>query len=681
MKAERNYDFRTRYCNVHPKKFPQPWPAPQKDELVLGKTVSILCDVTGAVAETALEDFRAYLKTAFGITSALGQEIGELVISLVSDGRYMARRVAVTERSIQIFASDQRGIAQALYDLEDAMTRRGAPYVKIGTTNREPLFSPRMTHSGIGLDLFTDEYLSACAHHGYDAVLVFMRDASHASHGKNEYDFNDLVTRAARYGIDVYGYSYIKNFTHPDEPGARQTFDRAYGDVFRAIPGLKGMVFVGESIQFPSKDPRANPLPRSQGTPDGIPDRRPRSGWFPCYDYAQWISLVRDSIRAVKPDADVVLWSYNWGRQDRDARLSLIRTLPTDISLLVTFEMFDLLDLGNSTAMVNDYSIAHIGPGTYFVSEAEAAKERGIPLYSMVNTCGRTWDFGVAPYEPFPWQWNQRHEKILEAREKYGLQGLMESHHNGFLPSFISMQAKEAFTQGGMDFDAYLEAWAKDLGGAQWEKVLEGMRHVDMSIRCYVPSDENQYGPYRIGPAYPFCLKTAIKKPNTADMHFGNVIYNVLNINIDPKQYDPYSIRIHDELRLHKQALGCTKEGLKILKRIQPKSEPLKRLTDLVEFLACCHQTAVNYKTFYILRAKLFSCGDRKALRRIADRIEKVCRQELQNVARTFPLVKRNSDFGYEPTMGYQCDEESLKWKQKHMQYVLQVEIPVYQKD
>lgn len=378
VRAECNYDFRARYCNVH-SNFPQPWPASQKDEMVLRKTVSIVCHVTGAVVETALEDFRDYLKTAFGITSASSQETGELVISLVSDGRYMARRVIVTERSIQIFASDQRGIAQALYDLEDAMTRRGAPYVKIGTTNRESLFSPRMTHSGIGLDLFTDKYLSACAHHGYDAVLVFMRNVSHASHGKSEYDFNDLVERAAKYGIDVYGYSYIKNFTHPDEPNARETFDRAYGDVFRAIPGLKGMVFVGESIQFPSKDPRVNPLPRPQGTPDGIPDRRPRSGWFPCHDYAQWISMTRDSIRAAKPDADVVFWSYNWGRQDREARLSLIESLPTDISLLVTFEMFDLLDLGNSTAMVNDYTIAHIGPGEYFVSEAEAAKKGESP--------------------------------------------------------------------------------------------------------------------------------------------------------------------------------------------------------------------------------------------------------------------------------------------------------------
>ena len=678
--TENNYDFRERYCKVHHRIPANVATEPQADELVLQKQLSIACHATGTVVETALKDFRSYLKTAFGITARITGDQGDIEIAPVTAGGYMERTITVDAARVTVAASDERGVAQALYDLEDAMNRRQAPYLPQGVTTKKPAFSPRMTHSGIGLDLFTDDYLSACAHHGYDAVLVFMRDASHAAFGAEEYDFNDLVERAAKYGIDVYAYSKIKNFVHPDEPHAKETFDRAYGDVFRKTPGLKGMVFVGESVQFPSKDPRANPLPHPQMPADGIPDKRPRSGWWPCYDYTQWISMTRDSIRAVKPDADVVLWSYNWGRQEKEARVALLETLPTDISLLVTFEMFDSLDLGNSVGMVSDYSVAHVGPGTYFVSEAEVAKRRGLRLYAMVNTAGRTWDFGVAPYEPFPWQWHARHEKICQAHEKYNLQGLMESHHFGFLPSFISQQAKEAFTEGGMEFSHYLESWAKLLAGDRWETVLEGMRHVDRSIHYYVPSNENQYGPYRIGPAYPFCLKAGIKKPNTPDMYFGNRIYNVLNLNTDSKRCDPYSLRVQDELRLHKQALACTKDGLRILKSIKNKSAKLKRLIDLVDFLAHYHQTAVYYKEFYILRAQLLCCKDRAAIGRIANRIARICRQEITNVERTIPLVQRNSDFGYEPSMGYQCDEESLRWKCKHMEYMLRSELGAYLK-
>jgi len=678
MQTEKNYDFRGRYCQVH-HRIPVQTP-PQAGELALGKQIGIACDAAGQVVKTALADFRKYLKTAFGITAFVTDEKADIAITPVTGGAYMERTVTVTAERVRVRASDERGVAQALYDLEDAMNRRRGPYLKQGVTTKRPAFSPRMTHSGIGVDLFTDDYLSACAHHGYDAVLVFMRDSTHAAFGADAYDFNDLVARAAKYGIDVYAYSKIKNFVHPDEPNARETFDRAYGDVFRAVPGLKGMVFVGESVQFPSKDTRANPMPHPQQPADGIPDGRPRSGWWPCSDYDRWISMTRDSIRAVKPDADVVLWSYNWGRQRKDARVALLESLPTDISLLVTFEMYDLLALGNSTGMVNDYTVSHVGPGEYFVSEAEVAKRRGLRLYAMVNTAGRTWDFGVAPYEPFPWQWHERHTQIRLAQEKYGLRGLMESHHFGFLPSFISQQAKEAFTEGGMPFEAFLESWARDLAGEQWQTVLAGMRHVDEAIRYYVPSNENQYGPYRIGPAYPFCLKAAIKKPNKPDMYFGNHIYNVMNLHNDVKRCDPYSMRVHDELRLHRQALRCTKEGLRILKTVKGKTVKCKRLVDLVDFLAHCHQTAVYYKQFYILRTQLLCCKDRAAVERTAERIGKLCRQELKNAESTIPLVKRNSDFGYEPSMGYQCDEEALRWKCKHMEYVLNVELPAYAK-
>lgn len=681
MRQEAPYAFRTECCRVHKRIYHWKDRQPGADELQLQDGVTISCSADGEVAMTALKDFRDYLKTAFGLKVQLQPDGG--VISLKLDPAmtdYMARKVTVTDTGVQLTAADERGLAQALYYLEDEMNRRQAPCLKHGTVEQKPAFSPRMTHSGIGVDLFPDEYLSACAHHGFDAILVFLRDTTHAGLRNVEYDFNDVVTRSAKYGIDVYAYCKIENFVHPDEPNARESFDRAYGDVFRAIPGLKGMVFVGESVQFPSKDERADPVPHPQMPADGIPTGKPRSGWYPCYDYAHWIAMARDSIRAVRPDADVVLWSYNWGRQPREPRLALLESLPTDISLLVTFEMFDRLDLGNSTGMVNDYSVAYVGPGEYFVSEAEVAKRRGLRLYSMVNTAGRTWDFGVAPYEPFPWQWHARHEKILEAREKYGLCGLMESHHFGFVPSFISMQAKQAFTVGGRDFEDYLEGWAKNLAGEEWETLLSAMRLVDESIRCYVPSNENQYGPYRIGPAYPFCLKGTFKKPNKPEMMFGNIIYNVVDIHRDSPDVSPYSIRVRDELRLSRQALKLNRLGLSQLRKIKRKTAELKKLIDLVEFLARNHQTAIHYKEFYICRAQMLASADPEQVNRLARRIEQVAHREIKNVEATIPLVQRNSELGYEPSMEYQCDEEGLRWKLKFMDYMLQVQLQPYKK-
>ena len=68
----------------------------------------------------------------------------------------------------------------------------------------------------------------------------------------------------------------------------------------------------------------------------------------------------------------------------------------------------------------------------------KVAKERGIKLYAMTNTGGRTWDLGTCPYFPFPNQWAKRFDEVNKARKNFGLTGLMESHHYGFVPSFIS---------------------------------------------------------------------------------------------------------------------------------------------------------------------------------------------------------------------------------------------------
>ena len=75
------------------------------------------------------------------------------------------------------------------------MNLREAPILRNRDEVREPLFSPRMVHSGWGLDQFPDSHLNAMAHHGFDSILVFARGVDHTTQGY--LDFNDLVERAA----------------------------------------------------------------------------------------------------------------------------------------------------------------------------------------------------------------------------------------------------------------------------------------------------------------------------------------------------------------------------------------------------------------------------------------------------------------------------------------------------
>lgn len=275
-----------------------------------------------------------------------------------------------------------------------------------------------------------------------DAILVFVKDVNVTTTGY--LDMNELIHRASKYGIDVYCYSYMKSLRHPDDPDAEEFYEGTYGNVFKNCPGFKGVILVGESVGFPSKDPHTTGtnFSNKSDTPTNL--LRPRD--YPCCDYPEFLELLKKVIRKYNPDADIVMWSYNWIFAPLEKRVELIERLPKDISFLATYEMGDFYSLDGIIEKTSDYTVSRVGPAPRFTAEADAAKRRGLKLYTMANTGGLTWDFGMIPYEPFPYQWQRRHDNMKKDYEERGLCGVMESHHYGFYPSFISELAKWNFT-------------------------------------------------------------------------------------------------------------------------------------------------------------------------------------------------------------------------------------------
>lgn len=218
----------------------------------------------------------------------------------------------------------------------------------------------------------------------------------------------------------------------------------------------------------------------------------------PCEDYPRWVETVKNAVRKYNSQADIVFWTYNWGWAPESDRIKLIEALPKDISLLVTYEMFEQFPIGNSMNNCADYTLAFAGPGRYFVSEAKAAAKQGIRLYAMSNTGGLTWDIGVIPYEPMPFQWIKRYKGLLEAHEQWELCGLMESHHYGFWPSFISDIAKRAFYGDEILTDIVTDVVQSYFGSNP--SVEQALAKWSEAITHYTPTDEDQYGAFRIGP-------------------------------------------------------------------------------------------------------------------------------------------------------------------------------------
>ena len=681
MKTEQNYDFRRELLMVHEPGLLAPNKLKSENELWLsdGATIRIDADAPEIIA-VAAEDFVDFLSVTMKTKAAVVTKgRGDVTVRLASAAgvdlgefaTYRGFRVEASVDGITVTAHDARGAAQALYYIEDLMTFAGAPCLTYGKTEKRPLYTPQMVHSAYDMDAFPDEYLARIAHEGRDAILVFTKGVNMTPAGP--LDFNDLIRRAARWGIDVYAYSYMKSGMNPEEEGAEAYYDELYGTLFRECPGLKGVTLVGESVGFPTKDPRA--AAPGETAIDGIPTGKVHSGFYPCEDYPVWINLLKKVIRKYKADADIAFWTYNFTWRSEEERVRLIKSLPTDISLLVTFERFELLKVGASKLVSQDYTLSFVGPSHIFASEAKAAHERGIRLYAMTNTGGKTWDFGTAPYEPMPYQWMRRFDAMYAAKANWGLSGIMETHHYGMYPSMISKLAKHAFLYPTEPYEEVLKnILASRYGKENVAAVDEALRDFSEAINHLTPTKADEHGALRVGPAHPLNLFAQIKIPADKDAHFGNRIWYP-HVYTTGGWQSLHSLRVRDEMASMQMMVEHMEKGLARLYAIPNPNHALLRRTGLGQFISNTVKTCVAAKKMYILDARLRASGDPEEILAIADEIEEVVKADRKVAEDTIPIVERDSSLGYEPSMHYMTDKWHLEWKLRHSDFVLNTEL------
>ena len=135
----------------------------------------------------------------------------------------------------------------------------GALVVALAFAGEAGGFSPRMVHSGVGQGQYPDGYLEQIAASGIDSVIVNVTDPLTGAYAGGTEDLSSLIRRAAAKGIGVYAYAdfpVLSEKFHPAEPGAREWYDKIYGGFVKNYPGLKGLIFVGESVAFPYHDHR-----------------------------------------------------------------------------------------------------------------------------------------------------------------------------------------------------------------------------------------------------------------------------------------------------------------------------------------------------------------------------------------------------------------------------------------
>ena len=665
--AEEEYAFRERLEVVHESNRRDMKLRPAADEFVFGDGLVIELPASSTpFMRRVARDFADYLAESMGVSARVafnGFSGGKNVLAarrlcdLPQGERTLKERsysVETDADGVKLVGFDERALAQAFYHLEDMMNLRRAPFLKHGRRVRTPRFAVRMTHSGYGNDIFPEAHLNAMAHAGMTAILVFLDDIDKTK--AQEYqDLKALIRLAAKYGLDTYLYSYIKAFAHPDD--GTEAFEKSYGRIAGHYPEAKGIILVGESCQFPSKDPRVQP--RTWRNRDKN-DKRPLAGWFPCTDYPDWLRAVQSAIRAKAPAMELVFWTYNWGWAPLEDRRRLLHAIPGDVTLMATFEMFERRVKRNGIdCPTADYTISFAGPGKYFRSEAEEAKKRNLRLYTQANAGGVTWDYGTVPYQPCPFQWKRRWEARVAANAGYGLSGIMENHHFGWYPSFLSELEKEMFTEGGIPFDEHIRLIAaRDFGAENAETAIAHWKRWSESAEDYIPSDANQYGPFRIGPAYPFTFghppadyktfpskKYAANGPRICRFDYLKEGYVA---QLTPERMDAQYMA--KELELLEPMAEAYEKGAAAFGAM--RGEKAARMANFAAYLGACTRTAINVKRGAIAFLTKDDAG-----------ILKAARDEYANAERSLEFVGKDSRLGWEPSMEYAGGAEQIRWK------------------
>lgn len=657
---ERNYDFCKRLLEVHKKDRRDHSLTPNTDEFAFESTVRILMPKdSGIVTVTAAKDFADYLFTSMNVVACVEYDDGKCTPNIVrlsvntdlgEASERRGHRITVGE-NVTVEGYDENGIAQGLYYLEDVMNLREAPFLKKGTESRRIMFDQRAAMSGYGVDEYPDEYLAMLAHHGFTRIMLWIKGTNRNK--KGFCNFKDLAHRAEKYGFDIIVESYQKHSIYPEGEEAQTYYDRLYGDLFTECPFIKAVVIVGEAVDFKSRDPEL---------PAGV-----KPGWYPCSDWAKLLEMIHNAIEKVKPGVEIILSSYNWGYHPATARERLVALLPSYVTMNCGWEMFEYYDLDGVKEACSDYSLRVAEPGYYFVTEAALAKKYGHPLETISNMGGKTWDFGAIPYDPAPYRWAERCEALRKAHDEIGLTSLCDTIHYGIYPSFITEIAKWAFAEPRVDLNEIIpKILAMHFGHGEVDKLVEAMKLWSEAFANMVPTNEDQYGALRIGPAYPFYAGLdrnggeAPPQDSTAMSRLSGMYCNTYYYH---SRGDAGPIRIPKEIAAYEYVKKCLAHGLDILESIKDKNEELLRLINMGRFMHNTIVTVLHIKNFFLLdEARKAETDDAKRTEIIGGMLD-ILAEERRNAADTIPVVEYDSVLGFEPSMEYVTDRKRVEWK------------------
>lgn len=612
-------------------------------------------------------------------------------------------QIVVAPEQIVVCGYDDLGAMYGLYNLEERMDLREAPFLPRDlNTVRHSLFKARMTLSGMGWMEWPDSYLAWLPRYGFDSIFASVYANPNGSPAppfvstflfrtQDPARMHDLLRRAARYGIRVYCPILHECTGRPDN---EEQLRKLVRDIVTQFPEIRGYVLLTEGFYY---------TPWFGAGGQGHVDLHE---WV--RHWAKGVGIVAEECHRVNPAIEVLPWDYNvdFRASQVEVKRYIIDEYPDDVIPLVTWENGKTFTFDGETGYARDYSINVVGPSEVAAAQFAEAKRRGMQsVYSNADTWSCQ-EFGTFPYLPVPYQWYERYKGL----EEHGVNGTMESWTTGFKPNFVAEMRAWYSWSDAPPLESLLRQIAhRDFGAGSEEVVLDAWKEFSSAIRLNPDSGPTEGGNTAV--ANPLLLEQPAEHIMTLKHSFLDQEKWVRNSFLNP--YWPYflanglgsylvypdftnRVNVAEEyakpftLKVFKKYLLLSadgmEQGLHSYRRAALNAPPSKkqrafREVLLAEQLQRMMRSSEAVLEFEDLRFHLSKTASPSERLKILDRMADILRQEIARTHASLETARRDSRLGYEWEQDYWYWPEVIEKKLRLLRETLENQIPAYKRE
>lgn len=603
-------------------------------------------------------------------------------------------QIEASPARIVVCGFDERGAMYGLYNLESRMSLREAPFLPANLSlTRHSLYKARMTLSGLGYMEWPDAYLALLSRYGFDSIYASgyanpngAPGAEYANSKLRRQDparVHDLISRASRYGIDLYcPILYLWTGEPENEAGLR----KLVREIVSEFPQIRGYVLLTEGFFYKTWF--------GAGGHGNIDLRDWVTQW------AKGVAVVSDECHKINPAIEVLPWEYNvdFRPSQVDVKRYVITQLPSDCIPLLTFENGKAFTFDGQTGSLRDYAISQVGPAEVTAAQIAEARRRGMSVYAKADAWA-SWQYGTMPYLPFPQQWYARYKAL----EEYRIDGTLESWSYGFKPNFVAELRNWYSWSGAPPLDELLRSIARrDFGAGSEDKVVAAWEHFSAAIRLNPDTAPRAGGNVaianplffekpkarivtyehswtdqdvwskdaRLDPGWPYMPSWMLFMPD-----FTNAV------NRAEAYAKPFSVPVFAKyLRLtaEEMAKGLTSYRQAALAAPAAKKKRALREVLLAEQIERMTRSNLALQEFEDLRFRLVNSKNPVEQADLLNRLAAILHDEIHRTAVSLEATRRDSRFGYEWEADYVYTPEVIEEKLELLQVTLAVQIPAY---